>query len=122
MKRHIFSICVSLCPVSMGRPLAEYTITSFEVKQPASQIGPIPTNVFVKLGMKWPSQGMPWPCCGRGSVAVAYEETTCTFAVPTCIFSAAVFIGPYGACGAIYRSDAPVSAIHVYTFGSEVRT
>ena len=56
-KRHIFGICVSLHPVRMGGPLADYTVTYFEVNvtvQTASQIGPIPTNVFVKLGMICP--------------------------------------------------------------------
>ena len=40
-----------------GRPLAEYTVMSFEVNvkvQPASQIGTIPTNVLVKVGMICP--------------------------------------------------------------------
>ena len=64
---------------------------------------------------------MPWPCCGMGNFAVADNETTCPSAVPTCIFGTTVFIGLCGACGAIYRCDAPVSAIPVYTFGSEVR-
>ena len=61
VKRHIFGICVSLHPVRMGRPLAEYNVTYFEVNvtvQPASQIGSIPTNVFMKVGMICPSQGM----------------------------------------------------------------
>ena len=90
--------------------------------QPISQIGPMPTNVFVKVGMICPPQGMSWPCCGMGRFAVADDDTTCPLAVPTCIFGAAVFIGPCGACGVIYRCDAHVSAIHVYTFVSEVTT
>ena len=57
---------------------------------------------------------MPWPCCGMGSVAVADDETSCPLAVPTCIFGDAVFIRTCGACGAIYRFDARVSAISVY--------
>ena len=57
-----------------------------------------------------------------GSVDVAENDTTCLLAVPTCISVAAVFIGTCGACGAIYRCDAPVSAIPVYSFGSEVPT
>ena len=124
-KRHIFGICVSLHTVRMGRPLAEYTVTSFEENvtvQPALQIGPIPANVFVKVGMICPLQGMSWPCCGMGSVAVADNNTIFPLAVPTCIFGAAVLIGPCGACGAIYRCDAPVSTITVNTFGSEVST
>ena len=106
----------------MGRPLAEYNVTSFEVNvtvHPASQIGPIPTNVFLKLGMICLSQGMSWPCCGMGSVSVVDDDTTCLLTVPKCIFGATMYIGPCGACGTIYRCDAPVSAIHVYTFGSE---
>ena len=90
--------------------------------QPTSQIGPMPTNIFVKIGMICPSQGMLWPCYGMGSVVVADDYTTCPLAVPTCIFGAAVFIGPCGACGAIYRCDTHVYAIPVYTFGSEVPT
>ena len=82
----------------------------------------MPTNIFVKVGMICPSQGMSWPCCGMGSVSVADDDTTFPLAVPTCIFGAAVFLFPYGACGAIYSCDAPVSAIHVCTFGSEVPT
>ena len=124
-KRHIFGICVSLHPVRMGRPLADHTVTSFDVNvtvQPALQIGPIPTNVFVKVGMIFPPQGTSWPCCGMGSVVVADDYTTCPLAVPTCIFGAVVFIGPCRACGAIYRHDTHVSAIPVYTFGSEVPT
>ena len=57
-----------------------------------------------------------------GSVDVADDDTTGTLAVPTCIFGDAVFIGPCGAWGAKYRCDVPVSAIPVYTFGSEVPT
>ena len=57
-----------------------------------------------------------------GNISVADDETTCRLAVPTCIFGAARFIGTCGACGEIYRCDAPVSAIHVYTFRSEVPT
>ena len=57
-----------------------------------------------------------------GSVTVADDYTTCTLAVLTYIFGAAVFIGPCGACGAIYRCDTPVSAITVYIFGSEAPT
>ena len=125
MKRHIFGICVSLHPVRMGRPLAEYTVNSFEVNvtlHPASQIRPIPTNVFVKVGIICPSQGMLCPCCGMGSVSFAGDETTCPLAVPTFIFGSAVFIVPCGACDAINMCDTPVSAIPVYTFGSEVPT
>ena len=66
--------------------------------------------------------GMLWPCCGIGSVAVAGKDTTCPLEVHMCIFGATVFIGPCGACGAIYKYDAPVSAIPVYNFGSEVPT
>ena len=98
---------------------------SFEVNvtvHTALQIGLMPTNVFVKVGMICPSQGILWPCCGMGSIAVADDNTTCPLTVPTCIFGAAVFIGPCGACGAIYRCDTPVSAITVYTFVSEVPT
>ena len=69
-----------------------------------------------------PSQGMSWTCCGMGSVTIADDGTTCPLALPTCIFGAVVFIGPCGACGAIYEYDAPVSAIPVYNFGSEVPT
>ena len=109
----------------MGWPLAEYTFTSFEVNvivQPASQIGNIPTNVFVKIGMICQSHVMPWPCCGIGIISVSDNDTTSPLAVPMCIYGASVVIGPCGACGAIYRYDAPVSAIPVYTFGSEVPT
>ena len=103
-KRHIFGICVSLHPVRMGRPLAEYTVTSFEVNmtvQPASQIGPMPTNVFAKVGMICPSQGMSWPCCSMGSIAVADDDTTCTLAVttfvlvPLCLLDHAVLVVLY---------------------------
>ena len=90
--------------------------------QTASQIGPMLNNLFVKVGIICPSQGMLWPCCGMGSVDVADDDTTGPLAVPTCIFGAAVFIGPCGAWGAKYRCDVPVSAIPVYTFGSEVPT
>ena len=69
--------------------------------QPALQIGPMNTNIFVKVGMICPSQGMSWPCCGMGSISVADDDTTFLLTVPTCIFGAAVFIGPCGACGAI---------------------
>ena len=125
VKHHIFGICVSLHLLMMGRPLAEYTVTSFEVNvtvQPASQIGPMPANLFVKLGMICPSQGMSWHCCVMGSIDVADNDTTCPFSVTTCIFGAAVFIGPCGACGAIYKCDLPVPKIPVYTCGSEVPT
>ena len=57
-----------------------------------------------------------------GSVTVADDYTTCTLAVLTYIFDAAVFIGPCGACGEIYRCEAHVSAIPVYTFGCEAPT
>ena len=69
-----------------------------------------------------PSQVMWCPCCGMGSVAVADDDTTFLLAAPKCIFGAAIFIGPCGACGAIYRCGAPVSTIPVYTSGSEVPT
>ena len=72
--------------------------------------------------MVFPSQGMLWPCCSIGSVAVDDDDTTFPLAVPTCIFGAAVIIGPCGACGEIYRCEAHVSAIPVYTFGSELPT
>ena len=109
----------------MGRPLVEYTVTSFEVNvtvQPASHMGPMITNIFVKVGMICPLQGIQWPCFGIGIITVADDDTTCPLAVPTCIFGATVFIGPCGACGAIYRCDVPVYAIPVYTFVSEVPT
>ena len=125
VKRHIFGICVSLHPVRKGSHFAEYTVTSFEVNvtvQPTSQIGPLPTNLFVKVGMICPSQGMSWPCCSMSSVAVADDATTFPLAVPTRIFGAAVFIGLCGACGDIYWCDTPVSAIPVCIFGSEFPT
>ena len=69
--------------------------------QPALQKGPMTTNVFVKVGMICASQGMSWTYCGMGIVAVVDDDTTCPLAVPTCIFGAAVFIGPCGSCGEI---------------------
>ena len=65
---------------------------------------------------------MSWPRFGMGSVAIADDDTTCPLAVLTCIFGATVLIGPCGAYGEIYRCDAPVSVIPVYTFGIEVPT
>ena len=124
-KRHIFVMCVSLNPVSIGRHIAEYNVASFEVNvtvQPTSQIGPIPTNLFVKIGMICQSHVMPWPCCGIGIISVSDNDTTSPLAVPMCIYGASVVIGPCGACGAIYRCDAPISTTTVYTFGSEVPT
>ena len=90
--------------------------------QPALQKGPMTTNVFVKVGMICASQGMSWTYCGMGIVAVADNDTTCLLVVLTFIFGAAVFIGPCGACGTIYRCDASVSAIPVCTSGIEVPT
>ena len=72
--------------------------------------------------MVFPSQGMLWPCCSIGSVAVDDDDTTFSLAVHTCIFGSAVFIGPCGACVAIYRCDTSVSKTPVYTFGIEVPT
>ena len=51
----------------------------------ASQIGPTPMSVFVKVGMMYPFVRKSAFNCGMGSVAVAIELSTCQFAVPTLI-------------------------------------
>ena len=68
----------------------------------ASQIGPTPMSVFVKVGMMYPFVGKPASNCGIGSVAFAIEHATCPFAVSTLIFLAVVFIWTDGAFGAMY--------------------
>ena len=84
--------------------------------QPESQMGPIPTSLLVKNGMMCPSHGMSLPHWGIGSVAVAVDDTTRPLEVDTCSFIAEDLGGPWGACVAIYRCEAPVSEIPVWIF------
>ena len=66
-------------------------------------MGPTPTSVLVKEVIMYPVVGNYYSNCGIGSVAVADDLSTCTFAVPALICEALVLGGPYGADGAIYR-------------------
>ena len=84
----------------------------------ASQIGPTPMSVFVKVGMMYYFVGKSEFNCGMGSVAVAIELATCPFAVPTLICLPVVFISPYGAFGAMYMCVAPDSTIPVLSGGT----
>ena len=96
----------SLHPWRIGLPSDDMKVTSCffnTTVQFASQMGPIPISVFVKVGMMYPIVGKSAANCGIGSVAFAVDISTCPFAVTTLILLALVSSGPCGAFGAIYR-------------------
>ena len=57
-------------------------------------MGPTPTCVLVKYGMRYPVVGKSASNYGIGSVAVAGDISTCPLAVPTLIYEALVLGGP----------------------------
>ena len=94
------------CPHSrrIGLSYGDRTVTSsFQntTVQFASQIGPTPMSVFVKVGMMYPFVGKSEFNYGMGSVAVAIELATCPFASPTLICFSVVSISLYGVFGAM---------------------
>ena len=94
----------SLHPWRIGLPSGKSTVTSFFLNttvQFASQMGPTPISVLVKVGMMYPVVGESAASCGIDSVAVAAYVATCPFAVPTFIVLALLSSGPCGAFGAI---------------------
>ena len=103
-KRHIRGSLFSLHPWIIGLPSGESTVTSCFLNttvQFASQMGPTPISVLVKVGMMYPVVGKSAASCGIDSVAFAAYVATCPFAVPTFIVLALLSSGPCGAFGAI---------------------
>ena len=118
--RHRHDSLFSLHPWRIGLPCGDRTVTSYflnTTEQFASQIGPTPISVFLKVGMMYYFAGKSAFNCGMGSVAVAIELATFPFSMPTLICFDVVFIFPYGAFGATYMCVAPESTIHVLSGG-----
>ena len=89
----------SLHPWRIGLPCGDRNVTYSFINttvQFASQIGPTPMSVFVKVGMMYPFVGKSEFNCGMGSIAVSIEISTCPFAVHTLICFSVVLIFPYG--------------------------
>ena len=120
--RHRHDSLFSLHPWRIGLLCGDRTLTSSFLNttvQFASQIGPTPMRVFVKVGIMYPFVEKSLFNCGIVSVAVAIELATSPFAVPTLICFAVVIILPYGAFGAMYMCVAPESTIPVLSGGKQ---
>ena len=103
---HSLGSLFSLQSVSIGLPPGEKTVKSFlgnATVQFALQIGPTPTIVLVKKRMMYPIVGKSDANCWIGSVVVADNLSTCTFAFTTLICEALVLGGPCGADWAMCR-------------------
>ena len=86
--RHRRGSLFSLHPWRIGLPCGDRTVTSYFLNttvQFASQIGPTPMSVFVKVGIMYTFVGKSAFNSGMSSVSVAIELATCPFAVPTLI-------------------------------------
>ena len=71
-KRHRRGSFFYLHPWRIGLPSSDMTVTSCFLNTTvkfASQMGPIPINVFVNVGMMYPVLGKSAANCGIGSVA-----------------------------------------------------
>ena len=108
--RHSRGSFFSIPPWRIGLPSGESTVTSCLLNttvQFASQMGPTPISVLVKVGMMYPVVGKSAANWGIGRVAVATDVATCPLPVPNLIVLTLVASGPCGAFGAIYRCVAP---------------